>query len=248
MKPASLRAFTLFEVLAVAAIVTLLAGIVIHAVGRVMNGPRATAILQRSKTYSAFIRDAVQSSGFRGRIPITRSGYGGVVPATGQLAAAAGAARDIACSFDLIMTAERMIERFEEVGHGGPTRPAIGVQWDPAARAFFAAPDTLATISAFPAAVTWQRIESRLSDPALAPEIAQGANFQTTAGVNLPAQCVVVYWRFPAATQSFAEDLAKAANKPEHRPAAGAAAVVGPVTYAAPVNGLTDVFVYILHQ
>jgi hypothetical protein len=248
MKTGSTRAFTLFEILAVAAILTFLGGILIHAIGRVMNGPRATAILQRSRTYAAVIRDAANYPAFGGRLPVTRGGNGAVVPATGLLASAPAAVRDVACSFDLILTAERLIERFEEVGYGGASRPTVGVEWDSATRAFRAAPDTAATLAAIPPAVAWQRLESRLSNPSLSPEVAEGANFQTLPGLNLPAQCVVVYWRLPQATQSFAEDLAKAANKPEHRPAAGAAAVIGPVAYAAPVAGRTDVFVYLLHQ
>ncbi|NUQ66354.1 MAG: type II secretion system protein [Pirellulales bacterium] len=248
MKPASRRAFTLLEVLAIAAILTLLAGILIHAIGRVMDAPRATAVLHRARTYAALIREIVNQPSFGGRLPLTRSGNGGAVPATGLLAAASDTVRDIACSFDLILTGQRIIERFEEVEYGGIQRPILGIQWNSAARAFAAAPDTAATIAAIPAAMTWQRIESRLSDPSLSPEIAQGANFQTLPGLNLPPQCVVVYWRFPRATQSFAEELAKAANKPEHRPAAGAPATVGPVAYATPVGGRTDVFVYLLHH
>jgi hypothetical protein len=248
MKPTRTRAFTLVEVLTVAVILTLLAGVLFHAIGRVLNGPRATALLQRSHTYAALIREALNSPTFRGALPLTHSGGGGTVPAIGLLAAAPAAARDIACSFDLILSAERWIERFEGVNYGGAVPPAIGVQWDPAARAFAAVPDTATTIAAIPPAVGWQRLESRLSEPAVSPDLAQGANFQLSPGLDLPPQRVVVYWRLPGATQAFAEELAKTANKAEHRPAPGAAAVVGPVAYAAPVDGRTDVFVYVLHQ
>jgi len=242
------RGFTLLEILTVCGLITVLLGILIFAIGRAMNAPRATAVLQRSKTYAALIRDALNAPSFRGQLPVTHSGNGGVVPTSGQLAAGSAATKDNGCSFEVVMLAERMIERFEEVSYGSPARPLLGVQWDPAGRTFVAAPDLAATVAAIPAAVTWQRLESRISDPATSPELAQGANFQAITGVNLPPQVVVVYWRFPSAPQSFAEALAKAANKPEYRPAAGAACTVGPVVYAAPVNGLTDVYVYLCHQ
>ena len=246
--PRKTRGFTLIEILTVCGIITILLGVLIFAIGRAVNAPRATAVLQRSKSYAAYIRDALNSPSFRGQLPVTHSGNGGVVPTSGQLAAGTTAAKDNGCSFDVVMLAERMVERFDEVNYGGPARPLLGIQWDTTGRAFVVAPDLAATVAAIPAAVSWQRIESRISDPATSPELAQGANFQAIAGVNLPAQVVVVYWHFPAAPQSFAEELAKAANKPEYRPASGAACIVGPVVYAAPSNGLTDVFVFITYQ
>lgn len=242
------RGFTLPEILTVSAILLVLVGILVVPLGRAINAPRAAAILQRSHAYAAFIRDALNSPTFRGQIPVTRSGNGGVIPTAGQLSAASTTIQESGVSFDLVMVAERMIERFEEFKYGAPGRPEIGVRWDTSSRAFVASPDLAATVSAIPSTVTWQRIESRLSNPALSPELAQGANFQAAPGLNLPSQAVVVYWRFPGAPQSFAEELAKVANKPEHRPASGAPALVGPVAYATPVDGITDVYLYICHQ
>ena len=243
---ASRRAFTLFEILAVAVIISVLAGILIVAVARASNGPKAAKFLQLSKTYAAFLRDAAANNPtFRGQLPVTRSGGGATIPTAGQLALASVAAKETGASFDLVMLAERMIERLDEINYGGPNRPAIGVQWDTTNRTFVANPDTPAAVAAIPAAVTWQRIESRLSDPTLSPDTAQGANFQFTPGVNLPAQVVVVYWWLPQAPQALAEELVRKANKPEHQPASGAAATIGPVAYAAPVGGFTDIFLYV---
>ena len=245
-----LRAFSLIEIVIVTGILTVITGIVVVAYSRVANGPKASRVLQMSKAYAGYIREAAQNNrNFRGQLPVTRTGGGGTIPLTGQLALPANAtAAEIGVSFDLVMTAERMIELFSEIPYGEPARPSLAIRWDTTNRVFVANPDVAASVSAIPTTMSWQRIESRVSNPALSPDVAQGANFQSAPGVGLPAQVVVVYWRLPNAPQAFAEELAKKANKPEHVPPSGAACAVGPVAYAAPSSGVTDVYVYIYHQ
>lgn len=242
--------FSLVEIVLVTGLLTVIVGIVVLALARVGNAPKAVRFLQLAKVFAGYIRESAQNNpSFRGQLPVTRSGSGGVPPLGGLLALPANAAAaERAVSFDLVMMGERMIEAFSEIPYGGATRPNVPVRWDGASRTFVATPDVAASVAAIPAVVTWQRIEARLSNPAVSPELAEGANFQSAPGINLPAQVVVVYWRLPAVPQALAEEMARRANKPEHQPAAGAAARVGPVAYAAPVAGFTDVYLYIYHQ
>jgi hypothetical protein len=90
------------------------------------------------------------------------------------------------------------------------------------------------------------RAEARVSNPALAPSAAQGANFRTRgASTNLPANVTVAYLVIPNCPAKDAYELAVRMNGAQMAPVEGAASDLGTVAYAAPVNGLTDVYVYL---
>ena len=92
---------------------------------------------------------------------------------------------------------------------------------------------------------TVTRIEARTSNPLLAPSAALGANFRLDGSTDLGLSVVVAYLVIPAASASDARALAVAMNGNQPAPALGAASDAGLVAYAAPVNGVTDVYVYL---
>ncbi len=249
----STRAFTLTEILIAAAIVTAILGTLIAAFGAASERARAGALLRRAREHGLFIRDAVNARTLPEPLPVTRAGNGGTVLSSGALAGGSVAKQDQAANFDAIMLAYRIVEGFTPPSYG-TSQPlwAEAVKWDTASKTFLFSPaaqysTAAADWTAAPIAVTWPRLESRLSDPSTAPSAALGANFRLSRAVDLSAQRVVVYYRLPNVTASFALALAKAANTPDSQPAAGAANDIGPAAYAAPVNDRTDVYLYVIH-
>jgi hypothetical protein len=89
------------------------------------------------------------------------------------------------------------------------------------------------------------RIEARTANPALAPSVALGANFRLDGTSNLNANSVVAYLVIPACPARDAYELAVTMNGAQLAPVEGAACDTGVVAFAAPANGVTDVYVYI---
>ena len=92
---------------------------------------------------------------------------------------------------------------------------------------------------------TVTRAEARTANPALAPSAALGANFRLDGTTNLNANYVVAYLVIPACPAKDAYELAVAMNGAQLAPVEGAASDTGLVAYAAPTNGVTDVYVYL---
>ena len=80
---------------------------------------------------------------------------------------------------------------------------------------------------------------------ALAPSAALGANFRLDGATNLNANYVVAYLVIPACPAKDAYELAVSMNGAQLAPVEGAASDSGIVAYAAPANGVTDVYVYL---
>ena len=89
------------------------------------------------------------------------------------------------------------------------------------------------------------RAEARTANPLLAPSAALGANFRLDGTTNLTANYVVAYLVLPACPARDAYELALSMNGAQLAPVEGAASDSGVVAYAAPVNGITDVYVYL---
>ncbi len=89
-------------------------------------------------------------------------------------------------------------------------------------------------------------VEARSSNAALAPSAAQGANFRLRdTTTNLSANLVVAYLVIPNCPARDAYELALSMNAPQLAPVEGAASDTGIVAYAAPLNGVTDVYVHL---
>src|SRR5207244_5470014 len=89
------------------------------------------------------------------------------------------------------------------------------------------------------------RAEARTANPAAAPSAALGANFRLDGINNINANYVVAYLVIPACPAKDAYELAVAMNGPQLAPIEGAASDSAFVAYAAPANGVTDVYVYL---
>ncbi len=72
-----------------------------------------------------------------------------------------------------------------------------------------------------------------------------GGNFRLDGVTNRNANVVVAYLVIPAVPATDAYELALSMNAPQLAPVEGAACDIGQVAYAAPSNGITDVYVYI---
>jgi hypothetical protein len=90
------------------------------------------------------------------------------------------------------------------------------------------------------------RVEARTANPALAPSAALGANFRLDGLTNLSANYVVAYLVVPSCPARDAYELAVAMNGAQLAPVEGAASDTGVVVYAAPSNGVTDVYIYLV--
>ncbi len=248
----STRGFTLTEILIAAGIATAILGTLVAAFGPATERARAGALLRRAREHGVFLRDAVNARTLPEPLPMTRAGNGGTVPSSGALAGGSAAKQDQAANFDAVMLAHQLVESIPPLPFG-TTRPlwAEAVKWDTTTKTFLFSSDSqyagAEAAWAAAATVSWPRLESRLSDPSLAPSAAAGANFRLARAVDLGAQRVVIFWRLPNVTAAFALALAKAANPVDYQPASGTALDIGPVAYAAPVNDRTDVYLYIIH-
>src|SRR5690606_30081737 len=115
------------------------------------------------------------------------------------------------------------------------------MQWNQALQAFTMTPDA-APLRNW-SAVT--RAEARTANPALAPSAALEANFRLDGITNFNANYVVAYLVIPQVPARDAYELALSMNGPQLAPVEEAACDTGVVAYAAPANGITDVYVYV---
>jgi prepilin-type N-terminal cleavage/methylation domain-containing protein len=237
------QGYSLLELVLVLAIVSVLVGLLLPKGFDALRTARVQQVEKTVETLKTALTDYVAMPGGNGSIPRTE---GAGIPCSGAaLSGATDAAKGNGARLDAVLLAAGKIERPIALRMGSQFYASTGtgneMLWNQALQAFALTPDA-APLRNW-SAVT--RAEARTANPALAPSAAQGANFRLDGVTNLNANYVVAYLVIPQVPARDAYELALAMNGPQLAPAEGAACDAGLVAYAAPLNGITDVFVYV---
>lgn len=237
------RGYSLLELVLVLAIVSVLVGLLLPKGFDALRTARVQQVEKTVETLKTALTDFIAMPGGNGSLPRTE---GTGVPCSGAaLSGATDAAKGNGARLDAVLLAAGKIERPISLRMGSQFYASTGtgneMQWNQALQAFALTPDA-APLRNW-SAVT--RVEARTANPALAPSVALGANFRLDGTTNLNANYVVAYLVIPQVPARDAYELALSMNGPQLAPIEGAACDTGVVAYAAPANGITDVYIYV---
>lgn len=237
------RGYSLLELVMVLAIVATLIGLLLPKGFDALRNARVQEVKNAAGTLRTALTDLITMPGGSGTIPRTE---GTGIPCSGSaLSGATDAAKGNGARLDTVLLATGKLERPLNLRMGSQVYASTGtgneMQWNQATQAFAISPDAAPQRNW--SAVT--RIEARTANPALAPSAAQGANFRLDGVTNRSTNVVVAYLVITGCPAKDAYELALSMNAPQLAPVEGAACDVGQVAYAAPTNGVTDVYVYL---
>lgn len=237
------RGYSLLELVLVLAIVCVLVGLLLPKGFDALRTARVQQVEKTVETLKTALTDFIAMPGGNGSLPRTE---GTGVPCSGAaLSGATDAAKGNGARLDAVLLAAGKIERPISLRMGSQFYTSAGtgneMQWNQALQAFAMTPDA-APLRNW-SAVT--RMETRTANPALAPSVALGANFRLDGTTSLNANYVVAYLVIPQVPARDAYELALSMNGPQLAPIEGAACDTGVVAYAAPANGITDVYIYV---
>ena len=239
----SVKGFSLLELMFVLAILAVLAAILLPKGQDALRAARVHQVARAADTLKTAIVDFINMPGGNGSIPRTE---GTGIPTSGAaLGGATDTAKGNAARLDTVLLTTGKMEHPLSFRMGSQVYTSTGtgneMTWSQTAQAFVMTPDA-APLRNWTGAT---RIEARSSNPALAPSAAQGANFRLDGVTNRPTNVIIAYLVIVGAPANDAYELALAMNAPQLAPVPGAACDTGLVAYAAPINGVTDVFVFL---
>lgn len=237
------RGYSLLELVLVLAIVSVLVGLLLPKGFDALRTARVQQVEKLVDTLKTALTDFISLPGGNGSLPRTE---GAGIPTSGAaLTGATDFAKGNGARLDAVLLAAGKLERPISLRMGSQFFTSTGtgneMTWNQALQAFVIAPDAAPQRNW--SAVT--RVETRTANPALAPSAALGANFRLDGTTNLNANYVVAYLVIPACPAKDAWELALSLNGSQLAPAEGAACDTGIVAYAAPSNGITDVYIYL---
>lgn len=237
------RGYSLLELVMVLAIVSVLVGLLLPKGFDALRNARVQEVKGAMATLKTAITDFIATPGGSGSIPRTE---GTGIPCSGAaLSGATDTAKGNGARLDTVLLATGKIERPLSLRMGTQSYISTGtgneMTWNQASQAFVITPDA-APLRNW-SAVT--RVEARSSNPALLPSAAQGANFRLDGLTDRPSNVVIAYLVIPNCPAQDAYLLALSTNAPQLAPAPGAACDTGLIAYAAPINGVTDVYCYL---
>jgi prepilin-type N-terminal cleavage/methylation domain-containing protein len=235
------QGFTLLELALVLGIVAVLVSVLLPKGLDALRNARVQQVAKTVDTLKTALVSYLTLPGGNGSIPRTE---GTGIPTSGAaLTAASDTAKGDAARLDTVLLTSGVLEKPLNLRMGNQvytsTGPGNDVAWSQSALAFLMTPD--AAPSRDWSAVT--RVEARSSTPGLAPSTALGANFRPDGVNDLKANLVVAYLVIPNTPAKDAFDLALQLNGAQLAPLEGAACDIGQVAYAAPANGVTDVYI-----
>ncbi|MDI1335800.1 MAG: type II secretion system protein [Lacunisphaera sp.] len=239
----NLQGYSLLELVLVLAIVSVLVGLLLPKGFDALRNARIQEVKSACNTLKTALTDLITMPGGSGSIPRTE---GTNIPTSGAaLSGTTDTAKGNGARLDTILLALGKIERPLSLRMGSQVYTSTGsgneMAWSQAAQAFVMTPDA-APLRDW-SGVT--RAEARTANPALVPSAAQGANFRLDGVTNRNANVIVAYLVIRSCPAKDAYELALSMNAPQLAPVEGAACDAGLVAYAAPLNGVTDVYVYL---
>lgn len=237
------QGYSLLELVLVLAVVSVLVGLLLPKGFDALRTARVQQVEKTVDTLKTALTDYLSMPGGNGSLPRTE---GTGIPTSGAaLTGATDVAKGNAARLDTVLLATGKIERPLSLRMGTQSFASTGtgneVTWNQAALSFAMTPDAAPQRNWS----TVTRVEARTANPALAPSAALGANFRLDGTTNLSANYVVAYLVIPACPAKDAHELALSMNGAQLAPVEGAASDSGVVAYAAPANGVTDVYVYL---
>ena len=237
------RGYSLLELVLVLAIVAVLVGLLLPKGFDALRNARIQEVKTTVGTLKTALTDLITMPGGTGSIPRTE---GTGIPTSGTaLTGATDIAKGNAARLDAVLLATGKLERPLTLRMGSqvytPSGTGNEIAWDQATGTFVMTPDAAPQRN-------WTgitRVEARTANPLLAPSAAEGANFRLDGITNRSANSIIAYLVIESCPAKDAHELAVSLNAPQLAPLEGAACDTGMVAYAAPVDGTTDVYVYL---
>ncbi|MCB1104585.1 MAG: prepilin-type N-terminal cleavage/methylation domain-containing protein [Opitutaceae bacterium] len=237
------RGYSLLELVLVLAIVAVLVGLLLPKGFDALRNARIQEVKTTVSTLKTALTDLITMPGGTGSIPRTE---GTGIPTTGTaLTGATDIAKGNGARLDAVLLAIGKLERPLTLRMGSqvytPTGTGNEMTWDQSTGTFVITPDAAPQRN-------WSgitRVEARSANPALAPSAAEGANFRLDGITDRSGDVIIAYLLIKNCPAKDAYELALSMNAPQLAPIEGAACDVGLVAYAAPVDGITDVYVYL---
>ncbi len=237
------QGYSLLELVLVLAIVSVLVGLLLPKGFDALRNTRIQQVQKTVDTLKTALADYITLPGGNGSIPRTE---GANIPTSGvALTGATDIAKGNGARLDTVLLATGKLERPLNLRMGTQSYTSTGtgneMTWNQSLLAFVVTPDAAPQRN-------WSgvtRIEARSSTPGTLPSAALGANFRLDGLTDLTANLIIAYLVIPAVPAKDAYNLALAMNGPQLAPVEGAACDTGVVAYAAPINGVTDVYIYL---
>jgi prepilin-type N-terminal cleavage/methylation domain-containing protein len=238
------RGFTLLELAFSLAIIATLIAILLPKGVEALRNSRVQQVAKTVDTLKTALTAYVGLPGGNGSSPRTE---GTGIPCSGAaLAGAADLAKGNGARLDSVLLATGMIDKPVGVRMGTQASTSTGtggeMTWNQALLAFVITPDAAPQRN-------WTgvtRVEARSSQSGVLPSVGLGANFRLDGTTDRPANSIIAYLVIPACPYADALALATQLNGAQLAPAVGAASDAGVVAYAAPSNGVTDVYIYLM--
>ena len=239
----SSQGYSLLELVLVLAIVSVLVGLLLPKGFDALRNARIQQVAKTVDTLKTALADYLTLPGGNGSLPRTE---GTNIPTSGAtLTGATDIAKGNGARLDSVLLATGKLERPLGLRMGSQSYASTGtgneMTWSQSALAFVVTPDAAPQRNW--SSVT--RVEARSSATGTLPSAALGANFRLDGTTDLTANLIVAYLVIPAVPAKDAYNLAVAMNGPQLTPVEGVACDTGVVAYAAPTNGITDVYIYL---
>src|ERR1019366_4530903 len=245
-KPRSIKSspgFTLLELALVLGIIAVLVSTLLPKGFDALRNARVQQVAKTADTLKTALTNFIALPGGNGSIPRTE-GLG--IPTSGAaLTGATDIAKGNGGRLDSVLLGTGMLDKPVGVRMGTQANTSTGtgneMTWNQSLLAFVVTPDAAPQRN-------WSgvtRAEARTTQQGVLPSVALGANFRLDGVTDLPANQIVSYLVIPGCAYADAYALATQMNGAQLAPVLGAASDTGVVAYAAPANGVTDVYIYL---
>lgn len=235
--------FSLIEILIVAGLIAVIAGIVVAGLSKGSESSRAGLVAGAVGQVKTAVVQFADSNG--GIVPITESSIASAIPTSGATFGAASAtALSNALILDMALLTERAAERAIQLPAGPnplPVNPsAADVLWDPVLKRFKMNPDATPTRDYS----LCNRVECQISSTT-DPITAKGSNFRLDGTNDLRAGRRVISAVIPGCPASLAYKISQKIDGDRGSSNETTLDRLGAVVYNTPANAVTDVYIYI---